>query len=122
MPSKRQGYIARRIYAFKYAARGAWLLLRREPSIQVQAAIGLLVTVAGFYFDISAIEWIMQTLAITLVMGVEAINTALEELADYIQPNHDQKIGRLKDVAAGAVLFVAFGAVVTGCLIYIPKF
>jgi len=122
MPSKRHGYIARRLYAFKYAARGAWLLLRREPSIQIQAVIGLVVTFAGFYFDISAVEWIAQTLAITLVLGVEGINTALEELADYIQPNHDQKIGRLKDMAAGAVLFVSLGAVVTGCLIYIPKF
>jgi diacylglycerol kinase (ATP) len=122
MPSKRQSYIVRRFCAFKYAARGAWFLLRREPSIQVQAVIGLVVTIAGFYFDISTIEWIMQTLAISLVLGVEAINTALEELADYIQPNHDHKIGRLKDMAAGAVLFVALGAVVTGCLIYIPKF
>lgn len=116
------GFIEKRIRAFKYAFSGAWILFKTEASIQVQLVIGLLVTLAGFYVGLSTLEWVAQTLAIGLVLAIEGLNSALEELADFVQPEKHPAIGRLKDMAAGAVLFAAFAAIVTGCLIYIPKF
>ena len=97
------------------------LLIRTEGSIQVQLGIAVLVTVAGFWFDLSLLEWCIQLLAIGLVMGVEGLNTALEKLADYIQPEHDQRIGLIKDIAAGAVFITALVAAIVGLLIYLPK-
>ena len=115
-------YLGKRIKGFYYAGKGAYTLLRNEPSIQVQAVIAIGITIAGFYYDISTTEWIAQTLAIGLVMSVEGLNTAAEEIADFVHPDYHDKIGRIKDVAAGAVFFAAIAAVVVACFIYIPKF
>ncbi|MFT6197739.1 MAG: diacylglycerol kinase (ATP) [Nonlabens sp.] len=53
-------------------------------------------------------------------MGLEAMNTAAEAIADFIHPDFHEKIGRIKDIAAGAVLITAFAAAVIGLIIYIP--
>lgn len=118
----KDSFIGKRLKGFVYAGRGAWLLLRNEASIQVQAVIAVIMTGVGFYFDITALEWIMQFFAIGLVMAVEGVNTSIEEIADFIHPENHPKIGYIKDVAAGAVFFAAIIAVVIGCIIYIPYF
>lgn len=115
-------YVGKRIKGGGYAIKGAFLLLRYEASIQVQAVIAIVMTGAGFYFEISRMEWIGQILAIGLVMGMEGINTAVEEIADFVHPDIHHKIGLIKDVAAGAVFFAAVTAVIVGGIIYIPKF
>lgn len=103
-----------------YALKGAWLLLKTEASIQVQFCIALCMVGAGFYIGITTTEWMVQTLAIGLVMGLEGVNTAIEKLADFMHPAHHEKIGWIKDVAAGAVFFGAFVAVIVGAIIYVP--
>lgn len=118
----RNSYLGKRLKGCGYAIKGALLLLRHEASIQVQAIIGIIMTVAGFYFEISAMEWILQIFAIGLVMSIEGLNTAAEEIADFVHPDFHNKIGYIKDVAAGAVFFAALSAIAVGCIIYIPKF
>lgn len=119
---KKGNFISKRIKGIGFAFKGAFMLLKNEASIQVQAGIAVLVTIAGFYFEISTNEWIAQILTIALVMGTEGLNTAVEEIADFIHPEHHSKIGYIKDVAAGAVFFTAIAAVIVACIIYIPKF
>ncbi|MCE2612295.1 diacylglycerol kinase family protein [Flavobacteriaceae bacterium D16] len=117
----RESFLKNRIKSIGFALRGVLVLIRTERSIKIQLFIALLITAAGFYYNISATEWILQTLAIALVLGIEGLNTAVEKIADYIQPRYDQKIGFIKDVAAGAVMLVAIGAAIIGLIIYIPK-
>lgn len=114
-------YSGKRLKGFKYAIRGAFLLLRYEASVQVQAAIAIIITIAGFYYNISPTEWMFQILSIGLVLSIEGLNTAAEEIADFVHPDFHNKIGFIKDVAAGAVFFAAVAAVIVGCIIYIPK-
>lgn len=115
-------FIQGRIRAVGYAAKGAFLLLKNEASIKVQATIAIAVTIAGCYFELSTTEWIMQVFAIGLVMTAEGLNTAIEEMANFIHPDFNKKIGYIKDVAAGGVFFAAIVALILGCLIYYPKF
>jgi len=96
-------------------------LIRTESSIKVQVFIAIVMTAAGFYFDISNTEWIVQILTIALIMGTEGLNTAIEKVADYIQPEFDKKIGIIKDVSAGAVMLVSIAATIIGFIIYLPK-
>lgn len=114
-------YFGKRLKAFKFAAKGAFLLLRNEASIQVQTGIAVLMTFAGFYFEISKTEWMIQILAIGTVISAEGLNTVAEKIADFIHPDFHKKIGFIKDIAAGAVFFAAVSAVIIGCIIYIPK-
>ena len=114
-------FLKGRIKAFGYASKGALILIKNEASIQVQLIIAIGVVLCGFYFDISKLEWIAQLLAIALVLSIEGLNTAIEEIADFIHPDYHNKIGRIKDVAAGAVFFSAVIAIIIACIIYIPK-
>lgn len=116
----KDSYLGKRFYGVGYALKGAWILLKTEPSIQVQAVISVLVSIAGFYFEITKAEWIFQVLAIGLVMSTEGINSSIEGIADFVHPDFHTKIGYIKDVAAGAVLFAAFTAIIIACFIYLP--
>jgi len=111
-----------RLKSFSYAIKGALKLITTEHSIMVQFSLGILVTIAGFYFDISRTEWLFQTLAIGLVLSIEGLNTAVEKIADFIHPNYHERIGFIKDIAAGAVFFAALTAIAIGLIIYIPIF
>ncbi len=118
---KDESFLLNRIRSVGFALRGALLLVRSESSIKIQVVITILMTLAGFYFKISNTEWILQVLAISMILGVEGINTAVEKIADFIHPEFDAKIGFIKDVSAGAVMFVAIGATIVGLIIYVPK-
>ena len=114
-------FITGRTKAIFYSIKGAFLLLKTEHSIQAQFIIALLFIVVGFYFEISDIEWLFQILAICLVLCAESLNTAIEKLADFIHPDHNKKIGFIKDVAAGAVFFASIFALLTIYMIYSEK-
>ena len=121
MTKKESSFVVNRIRSIGYAFKGAIMLLRTEASVKVQFTIALLVTAAGFFFDISSNEWTTQLLAIGLVMSMEGINTAIEEMANFIHPEHHNKIGLIKDIAAGAVFFSSIFAIIIGLIIYLPK-
>jgi diacylglycerol kinase (ATP) len=119
---KNTAFISGRIKSVSYAAKGAYLLITTEHSIMVQFFIGILISIFGYFMNISTSEWLFQTLAIGLVMSVEGINTAVEKIADFMHPNYHEKIGFIKDISAGAVFFAALTAIAIGLIIYIPKF
>lgn len=115
-------FIIGRIKGFRYAIKGFFLLLRTEHSIITQSVIALIVIGMGFYLGISREEWMMQLLAIGLVLSTESLNTAVEKLCDFVHPDFHDKIGFIKDIGAGAVTFAALIAVVVGIIIYYPYF
>lgn len=110
-----------RLKSISFAVRGAIKLITTEDSIKVQFSIAILMTIAGFYFSISAIEWLFQILSIGLVMSIEGLNTAVEKIADFIHPEYHERIGFIKDISAGAVFFAAITAIIIGLIIYVPK-
>jgi diacylglycerol kinase (ATP) len=115
-------FLTGRFKSMGFALKGAIKLITTEHSVMVQSSIAVLLIIAGFYFEISHEEWLIQTLAIGLVLGIEGLNTAVEKVADFIHPEYHERIGFIKDIAAGAVFFAAITAIAVGCIIYIPKF
>lgn len=111
-----------RLKSIGFAVKGAYKLITTEHSVMVQSTLAVLLIIAGFVFNISRLEWMMQILAFGLVLSVESLNTAVEKLADFIHPEFHDRIGFIKDIAAGAVLFAAIAALAIGLLIYVPKF
>jgi diacylglycerol kinase (ATP) len=115
-------FVKGRLKSVTYAFKGAVKLISTEHSVMVQFSLGILMTIAGFYFDISHEEWLFQIFSIGLVLSIEGLNTAVEKIADFIHPDYSKRIGFIKDIAAGAVFFAAMTAIVIGLIIYIPKF
>ena len=115
-------FVKGRLKSVTFAYKGAFKLITTEHSIMVQFSIGIIMTIAGFYFNITATEWLFQTFAIGLIMSIEGLNTAVEKIADFIHPNFHERIGFIKDIAAGSVFFAAVTAIIIGLIIYVPKF
>jgi diacylglycerol kinase (ATP) len=115
-------FFSGRLKSIGFAVKGAYKLITTEHSVMVQSSIAVVMIIAGFVLHISREEWMMQILAFGLVLGVESLNTAVEKVADFIHPEFHEKIGFIKDIAAGAVMFAATAAIAVGLLIYVPKF
>ena len=109
-----------RLKSMVFALKGAIKLITTEHSIMVQSTLAVLMTIAGFYFGINRMEWMIQILVFGFVLSIEGLNTAVEKIADFIHPDYHERIGFIKDIAAGAVFFAALTAITIGCFIYFP--
>ena len=121
MKNPKDNFIIERIRSIKFSLRGIWFLISKESSIKAQLFIVLLISIAGFYFNINTIEWLIQTLAIGLVLVAESLNTGIEKLADFVHPDYHKKIGFIKDVSAGSSGIAAIISLIIAGIIYIPK-
>ena len=121
MKTKKNNIIVDRVLSLGYAYKGFIYLIKTENAIKVHCISTIILTILGYLTTLTNTEWMFQFTAIGLVISVEALNTSIEKIADFVQPDFDKKIGTIKDVSAGAVLFAGvFGAIIIG-FIYIPK-
>lgn len=108
--------------AFVYAWQGMKALLKYEHNARIHMVVAVVALIAGIVFGISPVEWCLIVFCIGLVIAAEALNSAVEALADKITEERDPLIGRAKDLGATAVTLLALTAVVVGCIVFIPYF
>lgn len=114
-------HLSKRVLSFKYAINGLYYAFKTQTNMQIHIVAMICVIIAGFYFQVSTVEWLFLTLAITLVLISEMVNTAIEETVNFIAPTYNTKAGIIKDVAAAFVLLSAIFAIIIGAIIFIPK-
>ena len=119
--SELKKFIIGRIHSIKYTLIGLWRLISKEHSFQVQLVIVLLFTILGFYFKLTTTEWMFQIFALGIILITEAVNTAIEEVCNFIHPDHHLHIGEIKNIASGAVLIAAITSKIVLVIIYLPK-
>lgn len=112
--------IPKSLRSFNFALKGIGHFFKTENNARIHLLAAVVVVGAGFYFQLSRSEWLWIVLAISLVWITELLNTAIEKLVDLVSPQENPKAGRIKDLAAGAVLFAASAAVIIGLLIFLP--
>ncbi len=95
--------------------------LMHENNAKFHLLITVIVLSAGFYLKISIIEWTIILILIGLILAAETFNTAVEKLCDFVSPQYHADIGKIKDLAAAAVLIVATVAAIIGIIIFLPK-
>ena len=120
-PASASGRLRRRAASFGHALRGVGAALRSELHLQLHAVVTVAVLGLGFYFGLSWVEWALVALAVAGVWSAELFNTAIETLTDLASPGYHPLAGKAKDVAAGAVLLAALGALAVGGLVFGPK-
>lgn len=106
---------------FKYAFSGLVAATKSECNMRFHLCATVCVVVAGFVFCISAAEWLAVLLCCGMVVGAEMLNTAIEKLADAVEPDQNERIKFVKDAAAGGVLACAIAAACVGLIIFVPK-
>jgi diacylglycerol kinase len=115
--SKKSGFLQ----SFGHALRGCAMLFGSERNARIHLVAFALVVTAGFWFEINNTEWTMIILASGAVIAAEAMNTAVESTIDLVHPHHGEKAGRIKDIAAGAVLIVTISAIIVGVIVFYPR-
>lgn len=105
------------LISLRHAFRGIGAALANERNFRIQIVAAVLVAVGGIFLGFSPVEWLFVTLAITLVLGIELMNTALEHILDFLSPGHSEEVKFAKDVMAAAVLVAASGATIIGVVI-----
>jgi diacylglycerol kinase len=110
--------IIKRARSFKHAGRGLYIFIKTTHNAWIHILILLAVIMAGFYFKISSIEWMILILTGGFVLAAEAFNTALEIDINLTSPEYHPYARDTKDVAAGAVLISVIAAIIIGILIF----
>ncbi len=120
-PSDKPFSLRQRLHSFRYAFLGIQLMIKTQHNFWIHLASTVLVVIAGFLFHISPTEWMLVIFAIGMVLSAETFNSAIEQLTDLVSPDFHPKAGRVKDLAAGAVLFSSIAAALIGLIIFVPK-
>jgi diacylglycerol kinase len=118
---KKAWSLVKRAQSFSHAFRGLRILFATTPNAWIHALAVVLVVIAGFYFEVSSLEWLALVLSMGLVLTAEAFNTAFEIDINLTSPEFHPYARDTKDVAAGAVLLASITAVVVGLVIFLPK-
>lgn len=119
---KNEGFnFRKRLRSFKYAFNGIRLLITKEHNAWIHCFVAVCVVIAGILLGISKMEWIAVVIVIGAVLAAEAVNSAMEAIADFVSPEYSEAIKRAKDLAAGAVLLMAIAAAIIGGIIFFPK-
>ncbi|GEA16482.1 MAG: diacylglycerol kinase [Moorella sp. (in: firmicutes)] len=106
---------------FRAALAGVVYCLRTQINMVIHLAAMMAVIGAGWYFHVRPWEWVALAIAITMVLAAEAFNTALEVTVNLYTSKYHPLARIAKDVAAGAVLITALGAVAVAYIIFGPR-
>ena len=102
-----------------FAGRGVWFCIRHERNFRVHMAVAAYVLLLAPYFSLSRGEWAALLAVVALVMAAEAVNTAVEQVVNLASPRRRTRARVAKDVAAGAVLLCAAGALAAGLFLFL---
>jgi diacylglycerol kinase len=116
----RRGFLSREAESFACAFRGIAALMKSEVHARIHLGGTIVVLALGWWFEITAGEWLAVVLAIGLVWVAEALNTAIEYVADLAHPDEHPEVKKLKDLAAAAVLFASLVALAVGLIVFLP--
>ncbi len=102
-----------------FAGRGVWFCIRHERNFRVHMAVAAYVLLLAPYFSLSRGEWAALLAVVALVLAAEAVNTAVEQVVNLASPRRRTRARVAKDVAAGAVLLCAAGALAAGLFLFL---
>ena len=111
----------KRLKSFSYAFAGLKVLMRDEHNAWIHTAAAICAVAAGLLLHISRVEWLAVFIVIGMVFAAEIFNSSVERIADFLTTEYDERIGKIKDLAAAAVLVCAITAVAVALFIFVPK-
>lgn len=105
--------------SFLYAFRGlgfAWA----GRNFRIQCGAAVVVIALGLWLEISGTRWLALVLIVSMILSMEALNTAIEETVNLLSPAFHPLAGKVKDLAAGAVLILSIASVAIGVIVFYP--
>ena len=118
---KRDGFLKHQTKSFGFAIEGIIFSFKKGTHFKIHILALIPVTILGFLYSISSVEWLVIILISSAVISAEAINTAIEETCDVLYPENHPGLKLAKHCAAGGVLILSIAAIVIGAIIFLPK-
>lgn len=84
----------------------------KHNAVKIQVILGVMAIIGGVIIHLDYYEWLAFMICIGMVITVEIINTAIEKIGDYLNPEYDDKVKVIKDMSSGAVLACSIMALV----------
>ena len=101
-----------------YSIKGAFWMLKSERNFQLEVFALIINLFLIVYFKLNSTDVALILLVCFLVLIAETINTAIEKICDFVEPNFNKKIGIIKDISAGAVILATLLSIIVGVLVY----
>ncbi|NVN96189.1 MAG: diacylglycerol kinase family protein [Bacteroidetes bacterium] len=121
LQNKKSFQLKNRLKSFIYAFKGVKFVFLSQHNMWIHIVLAFIAVTLGFVLGINIFEWVAVIFSIGFVLSMEIFNSAIETLVDLTSPNYNEKAGKIKDMAAGAVLISAITTAIIGAIIFIPK-
>lgn len=108
--------------SFSFAWKGLKTTWREEHNFRIEILAAILVIFSMIYFQFSFIESVFCIIAITIVLSAEIVNTVVEDLCNFVEPNNNEVIGKIKDTMGAFVLVSALGSFIIGLIVFYNHF
>ena len=108
------------IKSANYAIEGILHGAKTQRHLRYHFFSAALVLFLSYLLGVTRVEFVLISLAVIVVIAAEMLNSSVEAIVDILSPEYSEKARVAKDIAAGAVLIAAFGAVVLGYIILFP--
>lgn len=119
--NQKSSTLLRFIRSFRFACNGLGIALKGEQNLRFHFIMVVVVSAFGVALQINLVEWLIVLILYGLVIAVEMLNTSIEKLCNLVHPEKDDRIAEIKDIAAGAVLWISILAAIAGIIIFFPK-
>ncbi|MFM7854831.1 MAG: diacylglycerol kinase family protein [Flammeovirgaceae bacterium] len=105
-----------------FAINGLRVAWREQPNFKIHLLAMVLVNLAAWLVKLNVTEWAVVIICVGVVLAAELFNSAIEKIVDWVNPQWSKQAGKIKDIAAAAVLVVAISSVCVAILIFTGKF
>lgn len=109
------------IESVNHAIDGITYTVEHERNFKIELFFMVAVLIAGIYFKVSKIEWLVLLLTSSSVLTLELVNTGIERCVDLVTKDYHDLAKAAKDIAAGAVFIMSIFSVCIGIVIFLPK-
>lgn len=106
--------------SMKNAWAGIYAALQSQRNFRLEVLLGTFAILAALFLEFTTTKMIIVFGTVFLVLTFELINTAIEEVLDFIHPEEHPKIKLAKDLSAGAMLMVVILSVLVGLYLFLP--
>ncbi len=113
--------VIKRLKSFLYAFNGLKILIREEHNFRIHIIAAVIAIIFSILFKLNSYEWMAILFSIGFVFVTEIVNTAIENIANFVSPSKNENIKKIKDLSAAAVLVSALTALSIGLIVFIPK-
>lgn len=120
MITKRTGF-SRLLFATYYSMKGLKAAFKSEAAVRQELVAMVILVPVAFYLDVTHVERILLVMSLFIVLITELLNTAVEKLCDHVTTDIHVLIGRAKDIGSAAVFVSLTLAILTWCLILLPR-